>query len=298
MVFFYKKVNGFVFTFFSAIFVSQLFGLFPINAMSSNPKNLGFKWKSFRTIFALFIIFCCILTDILALQKQMSAGPLTPRNIASNVFLTSCWVQAVLFFQLSRQWKALVIRWVNTEKLFKSKDYELPKWQWPLKRRILVVTVFYFLFITLEHLAYQANTIVRVQYEVDFCNQTGFDRFELYSRDLIGYILKGLNLKFNYPLGILFEYLNFAYTFTWNFCNLFIILASVGIKFLFDTVNRRLGNMQGLFIREAVWAEIRIHYVRVSELLLVVNKRISSLLLVGCFNDTYFMLLQMMRLSE
>lgn len=249
-------------------------------------------------MFSLFIIFCCILTDILALQKQLSAGPLTPRNIGYNVFLTSCCVQAVLFFQVSQKWKSLVIKWMNTEKLFKHKDYELPKWKWPLKRRILVVTIFYFVFVILEHLAFQANTIVRVQYDIDFCNHTVHDRFELYSKDLIGYILKGLNLEFNYPLGILLEYLNFAYTFTWNFCNLFIILASIGMKFLFDTVNWRLGNMQGLFIQESVWAEIRIHYVRVTELLLAVNRHVSSLLLVGCFNDTYFMLLQMMRLSE
>lgn len=228
----------------------------------------------------------------------MSVGPLTPRNIAYNIFFVSCWVHAISFFRLSRQWKPLMIHWMNTEKLFKSQDYKRPVWKWSLKKRISAITVIYLGFAIFENLAYQANTIIRVQYEIKVCNRTGFDRFELYSDDLIGYILKGLNLKFNYPLGILLEYLNLAYTFIWNFCNLFIIVTSIGIKYLFDAVNWRLGNMQGLFIKESVWAEVRIHYVRVSELLLAVNNCINALFVVGCFNDTYFILLQLMRISE
>lgn len=238
------------------------------------------------------------MTNIFALQKQMSIAPLTPRNIAYNVFFAICSVFAVLFFQLSQQWKQLMIRWTNTEKLLRSKDYKLPSWKWSLKKRISVVIVIYLGFVILENLSYQANTFIRVQYEIKVCNRTGFDPFELYSADLIGYIVKGLNLKFNYPLGILLEYLNLAYTFAWNFCNLFIIITSIGIKYLFDTVNWRMENMQGLFIRESVWAEVRMHYVRVSELSLAVNNHISALLVVGCFNDTYFILLQMMRISE
>lgn len=98
-------------------------------------------------------------------------------------------------------------------------------------------------------------------------------------------------------IGFALEYLNFSYTFFWNFLDLLIILISIGIAYLFEKINWRLQNIKRLMVDESVWEEIRVHHVQVTELLNFINGVMGAIIIVAYFIDGYFILLQLLNIT-
>jgi hypothetical protein len=195
------------------------------------------------------------------------------------------------------RWRLLLIHWVRTEALFTNDDYKLPKWRWSLRRRIAIATAVYLTFSLMEHGWFLISDIYKIKIEIETCNLTDVDPVKLFITRHLAFILDNLPFRYNHGLGFTLEYLNFSYTFYWNFLNLFIILASIGIGFLYEQINTRLKHFYGLLVNESVWAEIRLHHVRVTELLRRVNSHCNEMLMVACFNDAYFTLCQMINIT-
>jgi gustatory receptor len=158
-------------------------------------------------------------------------------------------------------------------------------------------TVGYLTLSLMEHAWSLLSLIEKIRVEIATCKRTDINPFELFIMRHVGIMFETLQINYNHGIAIVFEFLNFSYTFYWNFLNLFIILTSIGIAFLFERISFRLSNVRGLLVRGYVWAEIRSHHLRVVELLRLVNRHIDELLFVACFNDGYFILSQMMNIN-
>lgn len=190
-----------------------------------------------------------------------------------------------------------MVLWMKTESLLVKDEYQLPKSKWSLKKRMLIFTITYLTLAIVEHVCYQTSEVNLFLFEVAACNRTDYDLVGAYITKHFNNIITELPFRYNNVLGIFLEYLNFSYTFSWNFLNLFIILNSIGIAFLYEQVYQKSQNFKGLLVSEQTWAEIRYQHVQVSELFQIVNMNLNEMLLVACFNDGYFILSQMINIT-
>lgn len=245
----------------------------------------------------MIFVFGSSFSATMVFKEQVAAGPITASNIVGVIFFSSCGASCILFFKVAQNFQQLMVKWALTELNFSSLDYKLPTKSWPLRRRLVVVTIVYLGMSTLEHLLYLATEIRKQFYDAEICKPKDVDMLRVFIFQHLPFIFKNIPIKYNHLLGFFFEYLNISYTFFWNFLDLFIILVSIGIAFLFEKINRRVGNFKSLIINVNVWAEIRVHHVQVCELLKYVNVSMGTLLSLSCFIDGYFMLVQLLNIT-
>lgn len=274
-------------TLLAAIYTAQCFGLFPIDIRHKNPTNFDFRWKSFLTAFSLTTLFTSITTAYVFLESQIRLGPLTPRNIIGVIFFSCCFTIALLFFRLSRKWRMLSVCWMKTESLFVTDGYAMPKTSWSLAKRVRCFAFVYLALAFVEHLLSLVSSIASNEAE---------NPIETFFIESFSFLTERLHRKSVY-LGLTFEYLSFCYTVYWNFLNLFIILVAMGLSFLYEKIYWRCESFNGLIIEESVWAEIRNHHVKVSELVRLVNSYMNEMITVACLNDGYFLLSQMINIT-
>lgn len=104
---------------------------------------------------------------------------------------------------------------------------------------------------------------------------------------------------------------NFAFTFAWNFMDVFIMAISIGISTRFQQINRRLAdllmrssssvaiaNVPAAFVRPALWREVREHYVQLCELLESVDANLAAIILLSCANNLYFICFQLLNIFK
>lgn len=142
-------------------------------------------------------------------------------------------------------------------------------------------------------LAFQAQ---RMTYENNICNWTKHDI-------VADYIAKHLHFTFsvfnyNHVLGFLGEYLNVSCTFYWSFIDIFIMVISIGIAHNYQQINRSLEFFRGRAAQDEVWNNFRRQYNGVSELLKFVDDELGNLLVLACFNDSYFIMVQLLKATS
>lgn len=250
-----------------------------------------------RTIFALIFIACSALTSVMVLKRQMDLGPLTAKNIIGIIFFMSCCLNSVLIFKLSQKMRILMMCWMETEASLSSFNYKLPTTSWTLRKRIMFCLIAYLIPSTLEHVLYLTTNIHQLVHEIQSCKEIDIDPVEVFITRHLYFIVRNLPFHYNHMTGFIFEYLNFSYTFFWNFLDLLIILISIGIAYLYEKINWRLQNIKRLMVDESVWAEIRVHHVQVSELLNFINNVMGAIIIVAYFIDGYFILLQLLNIT-
>lgn len=282
---------------FSALVIANCFGLFPINVNNANPEKIQFKWASPRTIYSTFFIIGSTLTACCVLKVQAEQGPLTPSNIIGIVFFASCTIVLIFLFKISQIFGVLMVQWTKTEFYFSTVSYKLPSKSWSLKKRISTMTFIYLTLSLIEHLLYLISNMTVLAKSMEFCklNQTNYA--EIFISRHLNFILTNSPFQYNHAIGFILEYLNFSYTFSWNFLDLFIIIISIGIGFLYEQLNCRLHCCKGLLVNEKVWSEIRFHYVKVCELLWFINSKTGEIIILSSFIDGYFILMQLLNIT-
>lgn len=190
------------------------------------------------------------------------------------------------------KWRMLMIKWMKVEACLTDESYKLPKPSWSLRKRLLVMTIVYVTLSFIEHGFFLASEISQLSYDFKVCNVTNRSFAEVFIKRHLKFIVERMPFQYSHFIGFFLEYLNFSYTFYWNFLDLFIILVSLGLAILYEKINWRLKGLKRLFVSETTCAEIRSHHVQVSELIKVVNENMNELLIVACFSDGYFILSQ------
>lgn len=77
-------------------------------------------------------------------------------------------------------------------------------------------------------------------------------------------------------------------TFAWNFVDLFIILTSVALATRFNQINSRIIDSQkSAAIADNFWAEIRVHYYALMELVEVVDQKIAVLIFISTGHNLF-----------
>lgn len=135
----------------------------------------------------------------------------------------------------------------------------------------------------------------KVLYETQVCNWTSSNFVE----DFITKHLYFTFSIFDYSpyIGFLAEYFNVSFTFYWSFLDVFIMIVSIGISFNYEQLNNRIEFYRERVLPDETWLEVRRTYNAVSELLKFVNESMDKLIVVACFNDAYFIIVQLLNLT-
>lgn len=282
---------------FSVIFISKIFGLFPISGWSSeDPKDIKFQWKSFPTLFSICIVFASFSLSFLMLHRICQSGPLTPANIIGFIFFFSCAMACAFFFKLSMKFGELMDRWVKVEKsILKLNFSECSTSRWTLKKRVNVCLSCALTLALIEHLLSVSTQVQLVVLEFKVCNWTEKNIPHIFITKHLGFIFSFI--EYNHFNGFLAEYLNFSCTFYWSFLDIFIMIMSIGISFNYERINSKIELLQERSLPDTVWAEIRLSYNEVSALLKFVDNIMDKMIILACCNDAYFVLIQLLNIT-
>ncbi|KAF7993636.1 hypothetical protein HCN44_010231 [Aphidius gifuensis] len=93
---------------------------------------------------------------------------------------------------------------------------------------------------------------------------------------------------FSVILGILHSIIRTIATFTWNFCDLFIILVSIGLAERYKHLNEIVSYKISMKLIERIeWQKIKQKYVLMNELVKEADNVVSSLILLSCCMNVY-----------
>jgi gustatory receptor len=242
-------------------------------------------------------VFTSFIVSFLVLYRQYQAGPLNPSNIVGFIFFGNCAVICVLFYTFSMKFNVVMERWSLTERAISKFNFAGASFpaRWSLKKRIYVCTVVGLGGALGEHLMSLASQTQRVLYETRVCNWTKSNFVE----DFITKHLYFTFSVFDYTpiIGLISEYFNVSFTFYWSFVDIFIMIISIGIAFNYEQVNTRIEFFRERSLSDETWSEVRRTYNEISVLLNFVSESMDKLILVACFNDAYFIMVQLLNIT-
>lgn len=81
--------------------------------------------------------------------------------------------------------------------------------------------------------------------------------------------------------------------------DLFIMMISKGLAYRFEQISTRIRKLEHEeLVLESTFIEIREHYVRMCELLERVDNVLSSIILLSCVNNLYFVCCQLLNIFK
>ncbi|KAL9700353.1 hypothetical protein quinque_003794 [Culex quinquefasciatus] len=273
--------------------MSQLFGVFPLQSVRNRaPESMTFRTVSVTCVVSAISIFGGYAISLLSLIRQGRA--LNAINIAEPFFFSICATSSVIFWQMAKQWQAIIVTWSRTERKFLHHPFRKTVLKWKIRSVATVLLLLAFA----EHLLSVANNVSNLRREVDYCNWTIRDPVKFFCVRTFSTAFH--TVAYSLPVAAYNEYIIISMTFVWNFVDLFIMLVSIGISARFDQLRDRVFERMNSRTptTEHFWEQIRILYVALCELAGTINRAISKLVFVSYANDTYFICLQIMNASQ
>ncbi|XP_058446446.1 gustatory receptor for sugar taste 64a-like [Malaya genurostris] len=281
------------------VILGQIFGTFPISGvLSQDPAAVRLDWLSVRVALNLLVVATTCFHMVTEFLRLQSVG-MNAKNINGLIFFINNFTISVLFLHVASKWNKVAIMWNQVDRIFILEPYRICS-QWPLYRKIRVAAAVLLLLALAEHLLSIFNLVNEQREEIKKCG------WERNVTDLLKHFalrkLPNVYVLFPYSIfsAVYFLYISSALTLCWNFLDMFIILLSIAISTRFEQIYSHLRAMTegGLLPNEQLWIRVRIHYVSVCELLELVNRTISWLILVSCTTNLYFICLQILNLSQ
>ncbi|XP_063697730.1 gustatory receptor for sugar taste 64a-like [Culicoides brevitarsis] len=277
-----------------ALLISKIVPIFPVSGiMSQTPDQLRFHRRSFvyviNTIIIIVGIIDTILTINLVLQKKISVSSIT----AFAFFLVTV-IANLLLRDLAGKWPALMMYWYKKEEVFLGYPYKQPKRNptWV----ITLISAGICLMVCIEHVFYYLNGYNATKVNIEKCNFTGKVEFwqHMFHRER-AHIYNVI--PYSPWIVPLFQLENFAFSLSSSYIDIMLISISIGISTRFNQLNDRLKEDLLSIKTENEWLCMRQHYGNLSDLVRKVNKHISTLILLSCSNNLYFIVVYIFRSS-
>ncbi|XP_037719824.1 gustatory receptor for sugar taste 64a [Drosophila subpulchrella] len=273
------------------MFLAQCVAIMPlVGIRESNPKRIRFAYKSIPMIVTLiFMTATCIL--FLSMLSHLLKIGITAKNFVGLVFFGCVLSAYVVFIRLAKKWPALIRYWTKTEMVFTKPPYEIPKRN--LSRRVQLAALAIIGMSLGEHALYQVSAILTYKRRIQLCvNITTVASFDNYMQTNYDYVFQ--MLPYSPIIGALVLLINGAITFVWNYMDLFIMMISKGLSYRFEQITGRIRKLEHEEVLESVFIQIREHYVKMCELMEFLDSAMSSLILLSCVNNLYFVCYQLL----
>lgn len=222
-------------------------------------------------------------------------------------------MNAIFFFRLAVHWSDILHAFDKAEKIFQSENYSQLSSGSGLKRRIRLTSLILLLAALVEHMLAWASFLYDRITQERMCGWEIGSYFYYLATTHLGLIYAELPAK--WPTVVWGEYMNVSFTFGWNFIDLFIIIVSMGVASKFKRINERLEyfrervrkllvNISAItalcsfqIVNESFWEDIRCDYNAVCELQEFIDERIGNIVCLACFNDLYYVCLQLLNVA-
>ncbi|EDW70120.1 gustatory receptor for sugar taste 64a [Drosophila virilis] len=277
--------------------VGQCFALMPLTGIwNPSPRHVRFRFKSLQMITALvFMAACSVLT--LGMLKHLLRIGVTANNFVGQVFFTCVQCACILFIDLARHWPPLIRYWTRQELVFTKPPYEVLKRN--LNQRVRQPALIIIAMSMVEHGLYLTSAIVSYQQRIHICsmthNSTAVASFDDYIKNNYIYVFQVL--PYSRFIAVYILLVNGTCTFIWNYMDLFIMMISKALAYRFEQISKRICRLeQENQVPESTFIEIREHYVRMCELLERVDNVLSSIILLSCANNLYFICCQLLNI--
>ncbi|EDW39443.1 GL16976 [Drosophila persimilis] len=276
------------------MFLAQCFAVMPLTGIREpNPRRVRFTYKSLPMVVTLTFIAAALMMELAMLKHLLQIG-INAKNFVGLVFFGCVLIACVVFIRLARRWPPLIRYWTRTELVFTRAPYEMPKRN--LYRRVQLAGMMIIGLSLGEHAMYQVSAILSYKRRVNLCsaaaNITAVTNFEDYISLNYDYVFQWL--PYSPIIASLILLINGACTFVWNYMDLFIMMVSKGLAYRFEQITARIRKLEHEEVAESTFIEIREHYVKMCELLEYVDSSMSSLILLSCVNNLYFVCYQLL----
>lgn len=199
--------------------------------LSTDPKNLKFKWLSLRTIHTAIIILGLAVLTILSVIHTLSISP-NITKLTTIIFFLSNLYAMICFLLIARKFPYVMKRWLEVEASLPRVKHQ--EHQYIMTRKIRIVGFSFLMTSLAEHLLSMTKSIYFAQY----CKIYNDDTTEAYYHKAAALVFD----VFDYSLlrGILTSMFLVTGTFMWNYMDVFIMIISFGLFNLFKQINRIL----------------------------------------------------------
>lgn len=223
-----------------ALIAGQIGGLLPVTNItnwSAGAKALVFKWRSFRTIYALLLICFSAMALGSACRRLwkvgLSLGWFTAVFFYSS---TTCTALLMFLFASTGRWRRLMLQFERAEEIFTDERlYPVPRFT--LRRKIGLLTGIVLSTCVVEHMLYLLAKMTNVWSQIQKCNLDIFF-YEHFLRTERRHIYAVF--PFSYFIAIPFEITNMCNTAAWNFLDLMIMIYSIALAHRFQQISRRI----------------------------------------------------------
>lgn len=115
----------------------QLYGMIPVDGVLSGDENqLEFRWKSLKTIYTMFFLFCGAVESCLGTRRLLRLG-FKLQYVEGLVFFILAAIRAFIFFRLARNWKEIMKMWQKCENVFLYEPYRVKGFSLKVKIRVV-----------------------------------------------------------------------------------------------------------------------------------------------------------------
>lgn len=277
-------------TYTPVLLTAQLFGVLPTLAglRASTVDRVRSCWLHWSLVLYGLVTADALVELTLCLSANLSDG-LTLNSSAEIIFLAANLYANKQFVRIARRWPAIVQHWHRAESTFGRPPYRRCR---PLLRIRLRMIGFGMLFVALvEHSLYAAAAVYKNWLQIVECRLLDVEFFENLFRTERAHVFH--YLPYSHWLAVPGEYANVAITFSWSFVDVFIAVLSAALSARFGQFNDRLQSIMAevgvrMLPDDAMWSTMRIDYNTLSELVAYVDEQVSSLVVISCLSNMYF----------
>lgn len=237
------------------------------------------------THFPFLIVIVDATFELVQSARKNLAHGLQLNTSAEVVFLASSLGANVLLYRIARRWPAIASEWHRADAIFRRPPYAELAGRRTLCWSVRLVAFGMLSAALIEHSLYIASALYKNRRQIDDCQLTVefFENLFLTERPQIFQVV-----SYSHWLAVPCEYCNVALTFCWTFADVFVATLSVALSTRFRQYNRRLQAARCRPMTEAFWWSARNDYNRLAELVVFVDRRVSSLLALSCLSNLYF----------
>jgi gustatory receptor len=211
--------------------IAQFFGVMPVNNISAKcPTSLNFTWKSFRLIFAIFVMMSCFAESFLSIAWTFSTRVEFGKLVILVYYVTN-FLSLFCFLCLAKDWPNVMKKWHEVEKKLSHMvtEKENRAMSWRIRKTVAIILTMS----AVEHILSilssftvvmdcpQIKNIIKAYYVHNFPQVFKF-------------------FSFSHALGAYVKLIHVTSTFVWSFADLFIMIVSQGLSAKFKLINERM----------------------------------------------------------
>ncbi|XP_001866970.2 gustatory receptor for sugar taste 64a [Culex quinquefasciatus] len=277
------------------ILFGQLFSLMPVSGyFHRTPDKLAFRVRSLRFLYSCVTLFAIVSIVVLFLMYSIRRGVLGLSSAATFIYYTVITLALIEFINLGRNWHWIVAYWTEQEKPFLYYPYSTRKGlQLDKLVKCVASAVIFFAFV--EDImnfisAYKLNEL-----HMKYCSHRDDFWRNFFHREH-AHIVKVI--PYHTVVGVGIELMMRVAKFTWHYIDVFIICVCLSLEKRFGQFNSRIERFKGVDQPPEVWREIRLDYLRLSELVNFMDDRLSRIILMSCANNMFFISVQLYNIFE